>query len=68
MIDEERFYATGFSRARSFAEADEEVRNDERTGSVIYYDGSTARLLLDGLGMANGINLSPDKRYMFLYD
>ena len=34
-----------------------------RCGSVVYYDGNSARTVGDGYNMANGINLSPDGRY-----
>ena len=34
-------------------------------GSVVYFDGNTARIVADGMGTLNGINLSQDRRSEF---
>ncbi|XP_038047563.1 serum paraoxonase/arylesterase 2-like [Patiria miniata] len=56
------FYVTNDSKYRSILE----IFSPIPTGTVAYYDGKKARIVATGFTMANGINQSPDGKYVYV--
>ncbi|XP_038047028.1 serum paraoxonase/arylesterase 2-like [Patiria miniata] len=62
-VSARRFYITNdFSKFKSFLE----ILSPIPTGTVAYYDGEKARIVATGFAMANGINQSPDGKYVYV--
>jgi arylesterase / paraoxonase len=62
------FYATSESDLQmgSFAETWSLIADNDRTGSVWYFDGTAGRKLTDGIGFANSLALSPDGKTLYV--
>lgn len=61
------FYATSESdlAAGSLAETWSIIADNDRTGAIWYFDGTSGRKLDSGLGFANSVALSPDGRTLY---
>jgi arylesterase/paraoxonase len=62
------FYATSESDlARgSLAESWSIIADSDRTGSVWYFDGTAGKRLVDGIGFANSLALTPDGKTLYV--
>lgn len=54
------FYYTNFLSTRDTEESKKEFDEGAGTGSIGYYNGTKARILIGGFQSSNGINISPD--------
>jgi arylesterase / paraoxonase len=61
------FYATSESDLKqgSFAESLSIITENDRTGAVWYFDGTTGKKLTGGIGFANSLALSKDGKTLF---
>ncbi|KAL5010384.1 hypothetical protein ScPMuIL_012689 [Solemya velum] len=66
MVSKESFYITKFWRWRDFVRIRLEVRLLARFGEIMFFDGTDAKTLISGLVMPNGINMSPDGKYVYV--
>ena len=61
-----QFYATNFLRNKHGNMAIAEILLALPLTTVVYFDGETGRTVADGLAFANGINLSPDQKTLYV--
>ena len=61
-----QFYATNYLRNKHGSMATVEVLLSLPLTSVVYFDGEAGQTVADGLAFANGINLSPDKKTLYV--
>ncbi|KAI0227877.1 Serum paraoxonase/arylesterase 1 [Lamellibrachia satsuma] len=59
---EDCFYFTNYYKCDFLVEF---IRGD-KVGNVGFYDGRRGHILLAGIGSANGINISPDGKYVYV--
>lgn len=59
---EDTFYFTNFYKFHVFIE----IFLGAPLGSVGFYDGTNGRIVADGLCIPNGVNVSPDGRYVYV--
>eukprot|EP00057_Strongylocentrotus_purpuratus_P001020 XP_001189880.2 PREDICTED: serum paraoxonase/arylesterase 1 [Strongylocentrotus purpuratus] len=65
LVDENRFYTTNDAYLPPPIDI-LEVIFQLSYGSVAYYDGRDARIVAKGLKLANGVNLSPNKKLLYV--
>ncbi|KAL4236459.1 Serum paraoxonase/arylesterase 2 [Mactra antiquata] len=65
-VGKDKFYITRFSRYRDFYKYNMEIFSGRRYGGILYYDGKRAREVASGYYLPNGINISPDKRVVYV--
>ncbi|XP_054752077.2 serum paraoxonase/arylesterase 2-like isoform X1 [Lytechinus pictus] len=65
LVDENHFYA---SNDKYLPEPFNMLEVFFRLGlaSVVYYDGEEARIVAEGVKLANGVNISPDKKLLYV--
>jgi len=67
VVARDQFYITRYFWARGdVARTMFEVLTRRHWGAVQYYDGRRARTLVENLFIPNGINISPDGKYVFV--
>ncbi len=65
-IDGERFYATNdHTSAPGLGRTLDDFLSRKRA-NVVYWDGSAMRVVADGIGYANGINMSKDRKVVWV--
>ncbi|XP_072181032.1 serum paraoxonase/arylesterase 1-like [Diadema setosum] len=65
LVGEDRFYVTNDGYFPKPVDNLELILG-LKVGSVAYYDAGEARIMKTGIGLANGINLSPDKKLLYV--
>ncbi len=67
-VGPETFYTSNHHYYRPGVMAQIEVIGAELTWTyLIHYDNGKASIAVDGLCLPNGVNISPDKKYLYLY-
>ncbi|XP_072181174.1 serum paraoxonase/arylesterase 2-like [Diadema setosum] len=65
LVGEEQFYVTNDGYLPKLV-ANVELVLGLKVGTVAYYDAGEARIVITGIGMANGISMSPDKKLLYV--
>lgn len=65
-VGKHEFYITKFCGYRNFYLYHTEMILGIKNGAVLYYDGQKARQLASGYFFPNGINISPDKKWVYV--
>ncbi|XP_013421187.1 serum paraoxonase/arylesterase 2 [Lingula anatina] len=60
------FYVSNIWGGESFLSRTLEAYLTLPFGSVVYYDGETAKMAADGLYSCNGVTLSPNKKFLYV--
>ncbi|KAL4236463.1 hypothetical protein ACF0H5_004849 [Mactra antiquata] len=66
VVDRDKFYITKFSHYRDHLKQQLEILSKWKSGKIYFYDGYKAREVVSGLTNPNGINISPDKRVIYM--
>ncbi|XP_060085242.1 serum paraoxonase/arylesterase 1-like [Ylistrum balloti] len=64
MTSDRTFYITKYTTLRDYLQL--ELLLMLKYGEILYYDGRDFRSVAQGLHLPNGINVSPDKRYLYV--
>lgn len=65
-VGRDKFYITKFARYREYKKYNAEMFSGMKYGGIYYYDGRKAREVATGYFMPNGINISPDKKVVYV--
>ncbi|XP_045159584.1 serum paraoxonase/arylesterase 2-like [Mercenaria mercenaria] len=65
-VGRDKFYITKFARFREYNRYNLEMFSGMKFGGIFYYDGHKAREVASGYYMPNGINISPDKKVVYV--
>ncbi|XP_053395644.1 uncharacterized protein LOC123523548 [Mercenaria mercenaria] len=65
-VDVDKFYITKYTMYRDTRSIQMEHLSHLRQGKIFYYDGRRAREVSAGYFLPNGINISPDKKMIYM--
>ncbi|XP_060596918.1 serum paraoxonase/arylesterase 1-like [Ruditapes philippinarum] len=65
-VGKDKFYITYFARFRDYNRYMMETLMGMKNGAIFYYDGHRAREVASGFHLPNGINISPNKKVIYL--
>ncbi|KAL4236461.1 hypothetical protein ACF0H5_004847 [Mactra antiquata] len=65
-VEKDKFYITKFARYRDYYKFHLEFYSQRKYGGIYYYDGKRAREVISECHIPNGINVSPDKRVVYM--
>ncbi|XP_053394247.1 serum paraoxonase/arylesterase 2-like isoform X2 [Mercenaria mercenaria] len=65
-VGRDKFYITKFAHFRDYRNYNLEIFSGMKLGGIFYYDGHKAREVASGYYVPNGINISPDKKVIYV--